>query len=124
MVVPSALVLTWLMEALHADLGMRVKHARYLAGIGTVALWVLGDWYYNAKMISSSWQATVGKRALGIRVLDVENQKTCFGQITARHFAKFLSTFLFGMGFLMAAFGARRQAMHDVVSNTVVVKGR
>jgi len=120
-VIPSALIFTWIMEAVHADLRMKVGHARYLAGIGAVALWVLGDWLYNACMISSDWHATVGKRIFHLQVLDADGHRATFGQATSRHFGKFLSTFLLGIGFLMAAFSRRSQALHDVVSNTVVV---
>jgi uncharacterized RDD family membrane protein YckC len=121
-VVPSAIVLIWLMEALHGDLGMKVRHARYLAGIGTVACWVIGDWLYHARLSSSDRHATVGKRLLGIRVLDASGASASFAQVSTRHFAKFLSTFLLGLGFFMAAFASRRQALHDIVSNTVVVR--
>jgi len=122
-VIPAAIVLTWIMEATHDDLGMKVRHARYLAGIGAVALWVFGDWFYNACMISSEWQATVGRRIFKVRILDVNGRRVTFWQATARHFSKFLSTFLLGAGFVMAAFSRRRQALHDVVAETIVCSG-
>jgi uncharacterized RDD family membrane protein YckC len=118
-VVPAAIVLIWIMEASHEDLGMKVRHARYLAGIGAVALWVFGDWFYNACMMTSEWEATIGKRIFRVRILDAKGQRVTFWQATARHFSKFLSTFLLGAGFIMAAFSHRRQALHDVVADTI-----
>lgn len=118
-VIPAAIVLTWVMEAVHDDLGMKVRHARYLAGIGAVALWVFGDWFYNACMLRSDWEATIGKRLLSVRVVDASGGRVTFWQATARHFSKFLSTFLLGAGFIMAAFSHRRQALHDVVADTI-----
>ncbi len=118
-VVPAAIVLIWIMEAVHGDLGMKVRHARYLAGIGAVALWVLGDWFYNACMMSSEWEATVGRRIFRVRILDSSGRRVTFWQATARHFSKFLSTFLLGAGFVMAVFTKRRQALHDVVADTI-----
>lgn len=100
---------------------MSVRHARYLSGILTVATWVIGDWIYNAKLLSSERGATVGKRAVGIRVVGL-GERVSFAQASTRHFTKFLSTFLLFFGFIMAVFTRRSQALHDVVAGTVVVE--
>lgn len=120
-VVPTVLVIIWIMEAIHGDLRMTVRHARYLSGILTVASWVIGDWIYNAKMLSSPRQATFGKKLMAVRVMGVHGERPSFGQASTRHFTKFLSTFLLFFGFIMAAFGRRKQALHDIVAATVVV---
>src|SRR5262245_44212813 len=39
-------------------------------GIGTIAVF-FAHWLYEAAMLSSSWQSTLGKRALGMIVTDV-----------------------------------------------------
>lgn len=79
-------------------------------------------WIYYAGMESSGWQATLGKRAIGIRVTDTTGARIRFGRATGRYFAKILSCMSFGLGFLMAAFTARRQTLHDLLANTLVVR--
>jgi uncharacterized RDD family membrane protein YckC len=120
--VPVAIGLIWIMEALHGDLRMKLGHARYLAGLGAVFSWVIGGWLYNAQMLSSPRQATYGKRCFSLRVIGSRGRKIGFAQASARHFAKFLSAFIGFVGFIMAAFSRRRQALHDMVADTVVVQ--
>ena len=120
--VPFAIGLIWVMEALHGDLRMKLGHARYLAGLGAVFSWVIGDWLYNAQQLSSPRQATYGKRCFDLRVTNSRGRRVSFAQASARHFAKFLSAFIGFVGFLMAAFGSRHQALHDVVADTIVVQ--
>jgi len=79
-------------------------------------------WGYYAGMESSTWQATLGKRAIGLRVTDRTGVRISFRRATGRFFAKLLSGALFGLGFLMAAFTARRQALHDLLADTLVVR--
>lgn len=79
-------------------------------------------WLYFSLMESSDKQATVGKRIFGIRVTDINGNKISFLRATGRTFAKFLSVITLGIGFLMIAFTKKKQGLHDVVSETVVVK--
>jgi uncharacterized RDD family membrane protein YckC len=80
------------------------------------------SWLYFALMESSGWQATLGKRALGLRVTDSTGARIHFGRATGRFFGKMLSGALLGLGFVMAAFTARRQALHDLLAGTLVVR--
>ena len=90
-------------------------------GLGFVAIFV-GGWLYEAFMTSSPWQATVGKRVLGIVVTDMEGRRLSFGRATGRHFAKWLSSMALGIGYIMAAFTEKKQGLHDFVAGTVVVE--
>lgn len=97
-------------------------HAAFIALISRLALVrVVVWWLYEALMMSSSKQATLGKMALGIRVTGTNGMQLSFAQATGRHFAKYLSLVLF-VGYLMAAFTARKQALHDLLAGTVVVR--
>jgi uncharacterized RDD family membrane protein YckC len=84
---------------------------------------VLG-WLYFALMESSTKQATIGKMALGITVTDLEGRRIGFGKATGRYFAKILSALILLIGFLMVAFTARKQGLHDILAGTLVVKGQ
>ncbi|MCD6325975.1 RDD family protein [bacterium] len=79
-------------------------------------------WLYFALMESSSAQATLGKMALGLVVTDLEGGRISFLRATGRHFGKVLSYMLFSIGFLMAGFTARKQALHDMISGCLVVR--
>ena len=79
-------------------------------------------WLYWAGLESSSLQGTLGKRAVGLIVTDLAGQRISFGRATGRYFGKMLSAMLFYIGFLMAAFTPKKQALHDMVSGTLVVK--
>ncbi len=88
----------------------------YATTFGTVV-----SWLYSSLLESSPWQATLGKRAIGIQVTDLAGSRITFGRATGRHFAKILSALTIGIGFLMAGFTKRKQALHDMVADTLVV---
>lgn len=81
-------------------------------------------WLYFALCESSAWQATLGKRALGIRVTDLDGHRISFLRATGRHFAKLLSAFIMCIGFLMVAWTQRKQGLHDMLAQTLVLNGR
>lgn len=81
----------------------------------------LFGWLYFATMESSSYQATVGKLILGIRVTGMEGQRITFARATLRYFAKIISALILMIGFLMAAWTERKQALHDIIADTLVV---
>lgn len=96
------------------------------SGMGAIALYYLIvisiNWLYYAGMESSTRQATLGKSALGIKVTDINGERIGFGQATGRYFSKFLSALILGIGYLMAGFTEKKQALHDQVANTLVVR--
>lgn len=79
---------------------------------------------YNTLMHASEWQATLGKRALGIIVTDMEGNRQSMGKILLREIVKLLSILLFFLILLLAAFTSRRQALHDMIGGTIVLKYR
>ncbi|MEW5306360.1 MAG: hypothetical protein WDW36_008829 [Sanguina aurantia] len=81
-------------------------------------------WLYFAFCESSAWQGTVGKLALGIRVTDMSGARITLPRALGRYPAKYLSAFLFGIGFLMVAWTQRKQGLHDLMVNTLVLNGR
>jgi uncharacterized RDD family membrane protein YckC/ribosomal protein L40E len=84
--------------------------------------YILLGWVYYALMESSSLQATLGKMALGIVVTDLEGNRISFVRATGRHFAKIISGIILYIGFIMAGFTAKKQALHDIIADCLVVK--
>jgi uncharacterized RDD family membrane protein YckC len=80
----------------------------------------LAKWIYEASMESSSRQATVGKMALGLKVTDLEGRRISFARASGRHFAKYISGMILLIGYIMAGFTERKQALHDMIAGTLV----
>jgi len=137
-------VLAWLIDAiligivllpLSLALGLGIGFRGFSTDVSTIsisltrvlariALRLFVFWLYEALMTSSSYQATVGKMALGLRVTDLEGNRIGFGRATARVFAKYLSAMILGIGFLMVAFTGKKQGLHDILAGTLVQKTR
>ncbi|MGB6546849.1 MAG: RDD family protein [Candidatus Acidiferrales bacterium] len=78
-------------------------------------------WLYFAKMESSEKQATVGKKAMGIYVTDLNGQRLTFGRASGRFFSKIITGMIpFAIGWIMVAFTAKKQALHDMIAGTLV----
>jgi uncharacterized RDD family membrane protein YckC len=60
--------------------------------------------------------------ALGLKVTDESGQQLSFARATGRHFAKYLSGLPLFAGYIIAAFTERKQALHDLIVNTYVVR--
>ncbi len=85
-------------------------------------VWVVSAWLYSSLLESSRTQATLGKRALGIQVADSSGRRLSFQRATFRYLSKvFLSVLTSGIGFVVAAFTQRHQALYDIVAATIVV---
>ena len=82
---------------------------------------ILIRWLYYAGMESSRWQATIGKLMIGIVVTDLDSKRISFGKATGRYFGKFISDLTLGIGYLMAAFTDKKQALHDKIAGCLVV---
>ncbi len=78
-------------------------------------------WLYYAGLESSSLQGTLGKRLMGIKVTDLDGDPIGFGTATGRFLGKAISSLILGIGYLMAAFTGKKQALHDMIAGTLVM---
>ena len=92
------------------------------AGMGFYLTAFLTTWLYYALMESGSRQATVGKMALNLKVTDTDGARVSFATASLRFFGKILSNAIFMIGFIMAGFTQKKQALHDIIAKTYVVR--
>lgn len=83
----------------------------------------VATWLYYAFMESSTRQGTLGKMAMGLTVTDMQGQRVTFGRATGRFFAKIITGLVpLGIGYIMAGFTAKRQALHDMIASCLVMR--
>lgn len=87
-----------------------------------ILLFLMGNWVYFSLSESSPWRATIGKKVLGLEVVDLQGNRISFARASGRFFAKILSSMTFLIGFIMAGFTAKKQALHDMVAGCLVIK--
>lgn len=93
-----------------------------VAGLIGFVVGMVINWLYEALQVSSPAQATVGKRVCSLRVTDLNGQRITFARATGRHFGKYLSGIILAIGYIMQAFTERRQALHDIMAGTLVLR--
>lgn len=93
-------------------LRMLALAAGVYAALGA-ACWIVGE--------RSSWQATLGKRALGLIATDARGARLGLGRAAARHFAGALSWLTLNLGHALAAWTRDGRALHDMIAGTRVV---
>jgi uncharacterized RDD family membrane protein YckC len=99
----------------HGGLGL------HLLGGGIVAVVIIfGSWLYEAFMLSSPYQATLGKMVFGMKVIDLSGNRISFGRATGRHFGKWISGMILCIGFIMVGLTERKQGLHDMLAGTLV----
>jgi uncharacterized RDD family membrane protein YckC len=102
----------------------------YTAGSGAITATILvyafslgGGALYEALAVYQ-YQATVGKMAMGLEVVRTDGSSLSLGRAFGRHFAKYISSITFGIGYLMVAFDDRKRGLHDMICDTQVVRSR
>jgi uncharacterized RDD family membrane protein YckC len=89
-----------------------------LVGVG-----VIGQWLYFAYLESGEKQASWGKQILGVYVTDLAGNRVSFGRASGRFFAKIITGLIpFGLGYIMAGFTERKQALHDMIASCLVLR--
>jgi uncharacterized RDD family membrane protein YckC len=91
-----------------------------LAGAEIIFL-VLGILYW-ALMHSSKQQATIGKALCGLKVGGPNGERISVARALGREAAKIISSLTLLIGFIIAAFTRNKQALHDFVASTYVVR--
>jgi uncharacterized RDD family membrane protein YckC len=81
-------------------------------------------WLYFALLESSERGATVGKMAMGLRVVTSDGQRLSFLNATGRYFAKIISAIILLIGFIMIGFTDKKRGLHDMIAGTLVIKVR
>lgn len=98
------------------------KSAGDIAGTSAGLISIVIFWLYWALQESSAAQATLGKRMLGLKVTNLAGERISFARATGRYFGKILSGLILAIGFIMASFTERKQALHDIIAGTLVIK--
>jgi uncharacterized RDD family membrane protein YckC len=93
-----------------------------LVVLGATFIALAASAIYFTTMESGESGASYGKRWLGLKVLDVHGNRITKGRAFARWVAHLLSCITFYIGFFIQPFTARKQALHDMVAKTVIVK--
>ena len=99
-----------------------------LAALGTILINLLASlismaicFGYEGYFLSTSG-ATIGKKVMGLRVLHA-GQNPTFLRGGCRYLAKGISFFICMIGYIMACFTQDNKALHDMICDTIVVKG-
>ncbi|WP_408951852.1 RDD family protein [Lysobacter sp. Hz 25] len=107
--------------ALHAVATTTVTALTALVFGWILAFALLGA-VYELGFVLSPWQATPGKRALGLRVTDMDGQALGLGRIALRYFGGGLSWLSLNIGHLLAMAKPEHRALHDRLAGARVVR--
>jgi uncharacterized RDD family membrane protein YckC len=118
----SIYVPTWF----HHESAQEIAEARALLWLNTqrmAALLAIGcGWLYAAWYESTDAQATMGKRWMGLKVVDPQGERLSFLHASGRYAAKYVSALPCFLGFFMAILSSRGLALHDRLAGTRVVR--
>ena len=96
------------------------NNAQALANVAGVCAAI--GWAYYVVLESSPARGTLGKLALGLYVADTHGDPISFLRAVARNFLKVFSTLVCFVGWVMPAFTPRKQALHDLMAGTLVLR--
>jgi uncharacterized RDD family membrane protein YckC len=82
----------------------------------------IGIWYYTYFTGSPKHQATLGKKAVGLKVIRSNGEALTYKRAAGRYFATWLSSMILGIGYLMVVWNKEKEALHDLICDTRVVK--
>lgn len=79
------------------------------------------SWGYFVYM-TNKYHATLGKRVFGLEVISDKPEGLSLGQVILREtIGKLISGIILLIGYIMVAFTARKQALHDKMASTLVI---
>ena len=119
-VLPLSFLLSGVTGMAGAMSGVQNTGLQIMGGAFGFVIGVAGSWLYEALMESSVRQATLGKMIFQMKVTDLSGNRITFARATGRYFAKWLSGLTLFIGYIIAGFTERKQALHDMVAGTLV----
>ena len=93
-------------------------------GLAIDILVLAGTAVYYMIPMASGWQATPGKKLLGLHVIRTDGRKIGLGLALGRYLAYILSSLIFLIGFLMIGWNREKKGFHDMICGTRVVYGK
>ncbi|MBJ7575595.1 RDD family protein [Luteimonas sp. MC1828] len=117
---PLALANGWLRDPVLLAAAGDVQSAMSAMLLPPLAAFVVAWMAWCVGFERSRWQATPGKRALGLRVVDAAGQPPRIASLLVRFLAGGLSWLTLNVGHLLAAVPPRHAALHDRISGTRV----
>ncbi|MEN6610961.1 MAG: RDD family protein [Methanoregulaceae archaeon] len=94
------------------------------AAVGLLLWWIsllAINWIYYAYQESSPKQATLGKQVFGLIVTNTNGERISFARASGRWAGRILSGMIFCIGYIMIAFTEKKQGLHDMIADTLVV---
>jgi uncharacterized RDD family membrane protein YckC len=92
----------------------------FAVGFGAVFSFAL-NWAYFTGFESSKYQATLGKKMMGLFVADKDGKRISMGQANIRYWSKVISILILFAGFWMIAFTKKKRTLHDFFAGTMVL---
>jgi len=94
-----------------------------IVSLDSMGLSILVAILYQPFFESSELQGTPGKALLNMRITDLNGQRISFKKAVIRYVMRIVSSLLACLGFLMMLFTDKKQTLHDLVAETLVVRG-
>lgn len=98
-----------------------------LSTAASLILPILGSlivWFFYAPILESSEiRATLGKKLMGLQVANSDGTRVSFRTSLIRNLLKLVSTATVFIGFIIALFSDKKQALHDHLAETIVIDG-
>lgn len=105
-------------ELIDPNSGMKIKKT----SSSDIEFYVI--FIYWILLENSIWQASIGKKIMGIKVTTSDGGRPNFFQTVSRNLLKILSGLILFFGFMMAGWSTKKQALHDKIPNMLVIKGK
>lgn len=115
-------IIGFVLGAFLGGLGTAVATIQAIAATIGYIIGIIINWLYFTLLESSSNQATLGKMAIGIIVTDLDGNRISFARANGRYWAKIISALILMIGYIMAGFTQKKQALHDIIAGCLVVK--
>lgn len=88
--------------------------------IGSILQLLIHPLYHS--LLVWKYGATIGKMAMGLRVVTATGDEVGFLRALGRSLAEFLNIFTFMIGYMIAGIDSEKRALHDFACNTRVVR--
>jgi uncharacterized RDD family membrane protein YckC len=108
---------TFLNEVTTSDWYLQLVAYSFLVTVINTVVYCL---YYTVGV--GKWGTTIGKTACGLKVIRTDGSRVSYGRAFARYWARVINGLTLGLTYLVVAFSGKKQGIHDMICDTLVVK--